>query len=218
MTDSIDNKDAALYLENVHKHNIAKDSEFLLSQLKLRNSMYILDVGYGTGNLLFKLKNTLYDINAYGVEKSEALFEHSREQLQKAKVNIFCEDFEAWSTGERFDIIIMSFYLHHVGDFSKHLAKAISMLKSDGTVIILDRIALNDKSKEEFRVFWEQHYASAHEWQEECPGIFTREELISSLKSMGYAPEAFVLVPMDNRKGTENFPKTVAVIKRIEAE
>lgn len=213
MTDSIDNKNAHVFIDNVHKHNIKNDSDFLISNMPLKNSISILDVGYGTGNLLLKLRETPYEIIEYGVEKSQLLYEHSREELLKRRVNIFCSDFENWSINRQFDIITMSFYLHHVNDFSKHLKKAFSMVNNTGIIIILDRIALNNEAKIEFRSYWEAYYASKHEWHEECPNIFTREELINIANSNGFTIEEFILVPNDNRKGTENFPKTLVIIK-----
>lgn len=215
MTDSIDNIDALVFIDNVYKHNIKNDSDFLISNMPLKDSINILDVGYGNGNLLLKIQNTTYKVNAYGVEKSQLLYEHSREQLLKSKVNIFCEDFENLSIDKQFDIIIMSFYLHHVDDFSKHLIKAFSMLNNNGIIIILDRIALNHEAKIEFTTYWEEYYSSEHEWHEECPSIFTREELINAAKNEGFTTEDFIIVPNDFRKGTEKFPKTLVIIKRL---
>lgn len=214
MADSIENNDALLFIENVHKHNIENDTGFLLSQLPLRNSLNILDVGYGTGNLLLKIKNTQYDINAYGVEKSRVLYEHSKEILLKSKVNICCLDFEHWSENVKFDIIVMAFFLHHVDCFSDYLKKAFSLLNSQGMLVIMDRIALDYDSKLEFKSYWEKHYAATHEWREECPSIFTRAELQKIVEDNDLYLSEFILVPHDARHGAEKFPKTVAFIKR----
>lgn len=213
MKDSIDDNNALTFISNVHKHNIKNDSDFLLANILIKDSLSILDVGYGTGNLLLKIKSQTYKTDVYGVEKSKTLYEYSKEKLLKEKINIFYTDFWEWSVDKQFDIIIMSFYLHHVNDFAKHLEKAIPMLNHNGKIVILDRIAKDDAAKKEFYFYWEEYYSSKHEWDEECPHIFSRQELIDTLKNRDFDIGEFILVPNDSRQGTENFPKTLVVIK-----
>ncbi|WP_462410642.1 class I SAM-dependent methyltransferase [Neobacillus sp. Marseille-QA0830] len=215
MADAIDHEDAITYLQHVDKHNIQNDSDFLLGHLPLQDSKCLLDVGYGSGQLLSKVLNAPYRLEAYGVEKSEALYEHSMQLFENKNIQLICTDFMDWQTDVRFDVITMSFYLHHV-DFSRHLTKALSLLDEGGVVIILDRIAMDEAAKREFRGYWEEYYAAQHEWYEDCPAIYTREEVDRVVRAAGFITGKFIPVPNDRRKGTENFPKTLVVVKRGE--
>lgn len=214
MTDSIDNINAIKFINNVDKHNITNDIDFLVTQISDKANLNILDVGYGTGRLLSKLRDINQDINLYGVEKSLTLFEHSKNELTKENIQIFCSDFEKWDTKIKFDTIIMSFYLHHINDFSVHINKALNILNGEGKLIICDRIAIDDNAKLEFLEYWTTYYANQHEWDEECPNIFTKQELQSVIEKANCRIELYEKVPNDNRNGTMNFPKTIAIIKK----
>lgn len=213
MNDSIDNKNAELFIKNVKNHNIENDTDFLISKIFFKNKIKILDIGYGTGKLLSKMRDQSKEINLYGVEKSKILYEYSKKSLLDKNIKTYCKDFENWKTDNTFDYIIMSFYLHHINNFSKHIFKALSLLNDNGILIIVDRIGITEDSKEEFEKYWKEYYANTHEWQEECPKIFTKEDLINTVKLKQFYVNDFIKVPNDTRKGTENFPKTIAFIK-----
>lgn len=212
--DSIDGHNAKVFIENISNHNIDNDCDFLLSLIPTQPVKNILDVGFGTGAFLSSAKKKL-QVDVVGVEKSRCLFEYTKPVRDNLNIVAYCEDFSNWVSHEKFDVIIMSFYLHHVADFSSHLGKALSMLNPSGRLIIMDRIALDEKAKDEFNEFWDKEYKAAHEWEEEKPKIFSREQLMTSAASNDFNQIDFYLVPTDTRKNTRNFPKTIAIIKNI---
>lgn len=212
--DAIDLHNGELFVRNISKHNIEGDTIFLISHIPYLSIKSLLDVGYGTGTLLLKIKELNRNIKAIGVDKSRYLFNNTHEVMTASGISVYCEDFIYWSSFERFDIIIMSFFLHHIEAFQLYLQRAFSMLKPNGRVIIMDRIAVNERAKNEFTVYWTEEYKDAHEWDEDCPNILSKEDLITVAHANGYFDVNFYKVPNDNRKGTQMFPKTLAILRK----
>lgn len=211
--DAIENADAMCFIENIKNHNVEGDSDLLLSYLARRRMKKMLDVGFGTGILMSKVKESL-DIDVFGVEKSQYLYEHTQRMRDKLGITAYCVDFLNWSSDEKFDAIIMSFYLHHVDVFQTHLKKALSMLNPNGSLLIMDRIALDENAIDEFDAFWREEYEDAHEWNEDKPNIFSRKQLICAAQANGYGMPLFHVMPTDTRKRTQRFPKTIAIVEK----
>lgn len=215
MGDVIESVNAEVFLKNVDKHNIKNDTDFLISELKLTDHDYILDVGYGRGDLLKKLRGKNETLMLYGIEKSKVLFDHSWEVFEKRGINNYHEDFNEQCFDTKFNLIIISYYLHHVDDYRKHIEKSLELLKVGGTIYIVDRIACSDDAKLEFKEYWEKHYYAQHEWHEECPRILTLEDIENVVQANNAVVDNIKLVPNDSRVGVGNFPKTlIRIVKR----
>ncbi len=214
MSGAIENQDAQLFIENLEKHNIGSDTDYLISRLKVIEADSVLDIGFGRGDLLCKLSKSNNFKTLVGIEKSLELFENVFDEFNDLKIDCIKGDFLEHEFGQNFDVIIMSFYLHHLDDYKEHLEKAAVLLNSNGAIVIVDRIARDDQAKEEFKEYWTEYYKAQHEWHEECPNLLTLKEICVEMTKYDFEINDVMLVPNDNRKGVKNFPKTLIKISR----
>lgn len=214
MSGAIENQDAQLFIENLEKHNIGSDTDYLVSHLKAIEADSVLDIGFGRGDLLCKLGKSNKFKTLVGIEKSVELFENAFDDFKDLKIDCIKGDFLKHEFDQKFDIIIMSFYLHHLEDYKEHLKKAALLLSSDGVIVIVDRIARDDQAKEEFKGYWTAYYKAIHEWHEECPNLLTLKEIGVEMTTYDLKIDDVMFVPNDKRKGVENFPKTLVKISR----
>ena len=180
----------------------------------MKDDTRVLDVGYGTGHLLEKLAARFPDVTLSGVENSRELYAHSQSKLSSSGIRVACADFASFAPESTFDVVIFSFFLHHTADFRVHLGKALSLLNEGGKIVIADRIAMTDAAKGEFKKYWEAHYCSQHEWKEDCPVMYSRQDLKLFSQARGLVLGTFVLNPHDDRRECENFPKTLVTVER----
>lgn len=211
--DSIDNKDAEIFVQNLNKHNINNDTQFLISLVNMKETNSLLDIGYGSGTFIQKMKKNKPDLYITGIEKSRYLYQYSYSIMKEINIEIVNKAYLNWKHSIQYDLITMSFFLHHIDDYYIYLHKAKQEIQVNGKLIIMDRIALQDDYKEKFKLFWEKEYKKTHEWKEECPNILSRSDIISASAKLGFIVEGFYILPDDRRLGTENFPKTVAILK-----
>ncbi len=214
MLDSIieDELDVKNHLNNLHKHGINQDVDFLTTHILKLNPQSLLDLGFGNGTLLEKLLP--YSIELYGVEQSKLLFEHVLNKLHIQNISLYNQNLYNFMVEKYFDVIIFSFVLHHLHDFQKAILHAEKMLSNKGYFFILDRIAISQADLEFFPIYWEKVYKQEHEWHEECPQIFSRKQLVDFFEKNNYECTFYVL-PHDKRKGCEGFPKTLAIAKKL---
>ncbi len=210
--DSIEEGDATIYLENIDKHGIDDDIDFLVNRLGLTANSRVLDCGYGSGRLLINIRKMFPSTSLYGVEKSKTLFNYSVKDFTKNNIIVECNDFLNYKNNQKFDTIIMSFFLHHVLQLDSYIKHALELLNTNGQLIILDRIAIDTNAKESFITFWDDQYKEAHEWDEDIPNIFTLGDL-SKVLVKGYSIENTEILLHDKRPGVKNFPKTFVVVK-----
>ena len=212
--DSIDNYEAVVFLKNVHKHNIESDTDFIIENMEGKDAINILDVGYGSGILLKKMREKFNVANIFGVEKSHKIFDEMLNELKKYKVENFCSDFENWNTSVKFDIIIMSFYLHHINNVEIHINRALEYLKVNGKIIVVDRIAKDNNAKLEFIKYWHEYYKFKHEWNENVPALCTQAQIEKIIGKKNYIISKTMYLPNDNKVETINFRKTLLIIEK----
>lgn len=212
MTDAIEGQNARIYIANVAKHDINTDVEFIIEHLPYRQGDRILDVGYGTGRLLLRVAELGQNFSLSGIEKSQTLYTWSRNELAAANVKIANQDFTECVGYERYDIIIMSFFLHHVGHLASTLDRARQQLSSSGKIVIYDRILLETHDKKAFNHYWDTFYADDHEWDEDRPMIFSLAELIQAANALGFTVVTCRQAPHDQKPGTSRFPKFFVVL------
>lgn len=113
-----------------------------------KESIKILDVGFGTG----LLTNQLYKdgANIYGIDFSQKMIEIAQAKMPEAKFIQWDFNFglPAELEMERFDYILSSYAIHHLDDNKKvqFIKKLKSVLNEDGKILIGD-IAFNTKEE-----------------------------------------------------------------------
>jgi ubiquinone/menaquinone biosynthesis C-methylase UbiE len=205
-------QDAAAYIDNVSKHGIEVDTQWIIDTGRFPVGCCVLDVGSGTGKLAHALA-TQKDFyrSVRGVELSRELAMHAKTQWQLPNLQFAEGDFlehhlpPEWNP----DTIVMSFYLHHCEDHVTHLRRAAGLLPHGGRLYVFDRIAVDDGSRSEFQRFWESEYRDAHEWNESIPNLCTIAGLIGAAAKADLRYVRHQIAPHDQRPGTKNFPKTL---------
>jgi len=207
--------DVAAYLANLDKHGIHQDVDYLIYSLPTEKAESLLDVGYGSGLLLKKVRSVRKHMVLTGIEVSQAMYSHTRKFMQKNDIEVINADLLACKLKRKYEIIVMSFYLHHTLCPKQHLKCAKTLLMPFGALYIMDRIAITAHDKESFPLYWNDYYAQKHEWWEECPNILTRDEYRDLFTSLDMSVVLMEVVPHDNRQGADGFPKTLCVAKKM---
>jgi ubiquinone/menaquinone biosynthesis C-methylase UbiE len=110
--------------------------ELVTENVSLSDGMNILDMGCGTGTILYRLSQKC-SINGYGIDVEEKMLEQARKKCPEMQIlNCSCDDtpFE----GSSFDTIVACMAYHHFPDkdgFSKECAR---LLKKGGRLYIAD--------------------------------------------------------------------------------
>ncbi len=204
--------DAAVYIDNVSKHGIDVDTDWIIDAGRFPVGCCVLDVGSGTGKLAHKLAvQKDFHRSVRGIELSRDLAAYTMAQWQLPNLQFVEGDFLEYRSSADWspDTIVMSFYLHHCENHSVHLKKAAQVLPHGGRLYVFDRIAVNETARSEFQRFWESEYRAAHEWTESIPNICTLSSLIGDAENAGLRYIKHQVSPNDHRPGTENFRKTL---------
>lgn len=111
-------------------------AKFIFNQVFKYQPKSVLDVGCGRGFYSNSLAQLPYirEIAAIDLRK-----EHIKKAISKAlntKVKYFTENIFNWSSTKKYDLIIVSEVLEHVGDEEAFLKKIYTLLKKNGKLII----------------------------------------------------------------------------------
>lgn len=106
----------------------------------------ILDVGCGTGDMIFDMVNDIPSCRVFGFDtmrRQIALAQQKHPRWKFAVLNVeadaFCEDIAGWMEAEKisgFDVINCSMVLMHLSDPQKALMKLRPLLNEGGTLIV----------------------------------------------------------------------------------
>lgn len=108
----------------------------LLSQINLKSSKKVLDVGCGTGYLLRKLDDS-YRIDGYGIDVEGSMVQVAKRQCPKMKIQqSTCE--ETPFDDNTFDLVIACMAYHHFSDKKGFANEAARILKTGGSLYIAD--------------------------------------------------------------------------------
>ena len=126
----------------------------------------VLDIGIGTGKLAAKLHANGCEV--VGIDFSAKMLEAAAEKMQGARLipHDFTQGLPQELAGQKFDFIISTYALHHLGDSEKHrlISSAMDFLREDGAILIGDVSFENHdmmrESKEHSGGLWddEEHY------------------------------------------------------------
>ncbi len=97
----------------------------------------VLDLGCSNGFKTYELFNRENIDKVVGVDWSSKAIEQANEKYQgNKKFSFICDDIYNINFEEKFDIVYLSFVLHHAQDKIKLLKKVFSLLKNGGYVVI----------------------------------------------------------------------------------
>lgn len=97
----------------------------------------VLDIGCSNGYKTYELFNKKNIEQVVGVDWSQTAIDKAKEKYgENKKFQFICEDIYKIDFKETFDIIYISFVLHHVQDPMYLLQKVYSLLKKGGYVVI----------------------------------------------------------------------------------
>ncbi len=104
-----------------------------------KRRIHLLDVGCGTGELVFKLTGLSYNIKAHGVDISKDMIRIAKSKLRSDVIEFKVGDVEDLPyEDEQFDIITCSHSFHHYPDQRKALKEMHRVLKERGKIMIID--------------------------------------------------------------------------------
>ncbi|HOK55973.1 MAG TPA: class I SAM-dependent methyltransferase [bacterium] len=130
-----------IFPEHIFNYYLNKRINIIL-KLKLDKKAKILDVGCGTGTLLYHLKNYGYDV--WGIDNSKRMVEIAEE---KVPGKIIKEDMlNIPFPSETFDLVFSIVSLHHLGKIEKvkkAVREMIRITKNGGMILIWEHNPLN---------------------------------------------------------------------------
>ena len=132
------------YLKHVNNHGIDNDSSFFVSQIPLHEGALFLDVGYGCGILLKKLKNRQPNNSFVGIEYSLEMSRRIAPELNKIGIKTECIDYFHYFSKDKFDVILFSFVLHHFAYTQAAIEHAITLSRYGSYICMADRIPEKD--------------------------------------------------------------------------
>ncbi|OGN03667.1 MAG: hypothetical protein A2655_03905 [Candidatus Yanofskybacteria bacterium RIFCSPHIGHO2_01_FULL_43_42] len=205
MPDEWSNKDFAEDWDNggAAKHPVRKEHlDMLISIISdgYSSDKYILDLGYGSGQVEEMLYAQIPDANIVGTDNSDVMIELSKKRLgdkfsKLTVINHSLEDIEALELPKgNYQYVISVQALHHLThDQQKKIFQFVyNTLGSGGSFLFIDRIALDVQTFEQsYKAIYEkmfnkpfEGYKKDIEQKGDYPG--TPEEHISWLQEVGF--------------------------------
>lgn len=130
---------------------------FMLVELPYINEGSILDVGCGTGKLLYTAKSIGFRCD--GVEPSEGARRIARDICD----NVYVDIQDVFRPSDGYDLIVFNQSLEHIPDPLGSVRTAVELLKDGGQIIIaVPNYDCNERSV--FKQFWRHIDAPRHLW------------------------------------------------------
>ena len=131
-------KRADSYDEGFEGRASKKFYDLVTANVEITEGMNVLDVGCGTGTILYRLSEK-YSFNGYGIDVEEKMLEQAKKKCPGMDIRLCSCDDTPFDDGQ-FDVIIACMAYHHFPDkegFSKETAR---LLKKGGLLYIADPI------------------------------------------------------------------------------
>ncbi len=125
------------YDNQLLKNWFMKALKKIIKRINIKEGSKILDIGCGTGNLLYLLEKENKDLSLYGIDISKNMLNIAKTKLKKSNLilssaeNIDFKD-------DSFDIVFSTEAFHHYSDYSKIMNNIHKILKKNGRLIVLD--------------------------------------------------------------------------------
>jgi ubiquinone/menaquinone biosynthesis C-methylase UbiE len=115
---------------------LPQELQLLLALDAWRRAANVLDVGCGNGYYLSKLQDFFPDKHYAGIDLSPELI--ARATKRHSGIRFSAADLTAYVSCQRFDILLMRFFIQHVRDFAAALRAADRLLEPEGRLIIIE--------------------------------------------------------------------------------
>lgn len=130
-----------IFPEHIHEYYISKRVN-LIREICPDTNIKILDIGCGTGTLIYRLSKYGYDV--WGIDISEKMVEIANKKIQGRvrKGDVLKTDFQDNS----FDLVMAIVMLHHLGNYKKvknAIKEMARIVKTFGIILIWEHNPLN---------------------------------------------------------------------------
>lgn len=187
------------YYNNYKKSFSTLLSNFSLSRLinnikKYKKMGRLLDIGYGDGSFLYKVKNEGFEV--FGLDVSSEAFKIVNEKMGFNR-NIFnCELEDCKFPDNYFDVITLFHVLEHLPDPKKTLYEIEKIIKNDG-ILIVSVPNIDSFIFKVFKRFWFSLDVPRHYYHFSIDTISKILKLTGfEIIKIGYAPVNFPLDPL----------------------
>lgn len=126
----------AYYYDLIFGNWIIKMQTRIIKSAKIRNKSKILDVGCGTGNLLYLLEKYT-NAELYGIDISKEMLKIAKKKLRNSNLKLAQVENLKFSKNY-FDYIFIVDAFHHFSDKEKVMKNFYRVLKRKGKLIIVD--------------------------------------------------------------------------------
>ena len=131
------NEIAKIYDNRIFVRYLTNFQLKMLRIIKPGKNSKILDIGCGTGNLLYLLEKQNREYKLYGIDISEEMLKIARKKLKKAKLKL--QSAESLDFKDNyFDYIFSTEAFHHYADYGLIMKNFNKSLKENGKLIVLD--------------------------------------------------------------------------------
>lgn len=111
------------------------DGKLFIENMQLSGSESVLEIGVGTGRLAIRVCELCRAF--YGIDVSPKTIETAKKNLADSKnIHLICEDFLAWQTNARFEVVYSSLTFLHIEDKQKAIRKTHALLKENGRFVL----------------------------------------------------------------------------------
>lgn len=151
--------------------------EELVSAIPGKKGMKILDLGCGTGNVTWKIKQRFPDAQVTCVDFSDKMLEEAREKLKQYRdIEYVACDFRKLKLDKKYDAVTSSIAIHHLedGDKKELYKKIYDALKPGGVFYNADAVQesskrLREQNIERWKDFMRQNFTEEHIEDEVMP-------------------------------------------------